>query len=62
MSPPAFGCPAFSQALHTPWTPIPLHATPAKDGRARLSLLLRANYPSISLGKDSGHACKTSIH
>lgn len=30
----------------------------AKDSRARLSLLLRANYPSISLGKDSGDVCK----
>lgn len=34
----------------------------AKDGRARLSLLLRANYPPISLGKDSVDVCKISIH
>lgn len=34
----------------------------AKDGRARLSLLLRTNYPSISLGKDGVDVCKISIH
>lgn len=29
---------------------------------AKGSLLLRANYPSISLGKDSADVCKISIH
>lgn len=42
-----------------PFAPLSI---PAKDGRAHLSLLLRANYPSISLGKDSGDVCKISIH
>lgn len=54
MSPP----PQPSVAPRLPGTAHPMDPFGAKDGQARLSLLLRANYPSISLGKDSGDVCK----
>lgn len=46
--------PSAASWLHGPSAPLSISA--------KGSLLLRANYPSISLGKDSADVCKISIH